>query len=40
MSAALPIKGPAPEEDDEPTVPLRKAHGLEYLRRFLTTKNS
>ena len=39
--AMLPIKGPTPEnDDDEPAQPLRKAHGLEYIRRFLTTKNS
>ena len=39
----LPIKGPGQpeaEEDDEPTVPLRRSHGLTYIRRFLTTKNS
>ena len=36
----LPIKGPGQEDDDEPAVPLRKAHGLQYLRRFLATKNS
>ena len=35
----LPIKGPN-DEDDEPSTPLRKAHGLVYIRRFLATKNS
>ena len=36
--AALPLKGPSQEDDlDEPSQPLRRSHGLTYIRRFLTT---
>jgi hypothetical protein len=28
------------EGEDEPAVPLRRSHGIQYIRRFYATKNS
>ena len=40
-SARLEIKGPQQDDDvDEPDVPLRRSHGIQYIRRFYATKNS
>lgn len=36
----LPIRGPREDDEPEAGVPLRRSHGLTYVRRFLATKNS
>ena len=38
----LPIKDAsrADDEDDETNTPLRRSHGISYIRRFHATKNS
>ena len=34
------LKGPASDKEKEDSAPLRRSHGISYIRRFLCTKNS